>query len=93
MNPMSMDNFILHELIGLSAGVAHSSNPYDLGLRGKIVDETKNTLLIFDGVKKRMIPKDTAIFSFILPDKSITEVDGKKIIGRPDERIKNVRRK
>lgn len=93
MNPMSTDNFTLHELIGLTTGVACSSNPEHLVIRGIIVDETKNTLLVFDGVRKRMIPKDTAIFNFILPDKSTAEVDGKKIIGRPDERIKVVRRK
>lgn len=93
MNPITLQNLIRHELIGLDVSVNSSSNPEYLGIRGKIMDETKNTLLIFDGVKRRMIPKDVVIFNLTLPDKSIVEVDGREIVGRPDERIKTVRRK
>ena len=93
MNPITLHNLIRHELIGLDVSVNSSSNPEYLGSRGKIMDETKNTLLIFDGVKRRMIPKDVVVFNLTLPDKSIVEVDGREIVGRPDERIKTVRRK
>ena len=43
---ISAKNLIRHELIGLCAEVAESSNKTQKGIRGLVVDETKNLLTI-----------------------------------------------
>jgi len=91
MSPITLQNLIRHELIGLEVSVIRSSNPGCIGIRGKVIDETKGTILIFDGVKRKIVPKSVAMFGFTLPDKSIVEVEGREIVGRPEERIKLVR--
>lgn len=88
MAPIAKENLIRNELIGLQVSVIHSSDPTHVGIKGKVIDETKNMLMISDGVKKRWIQKDVAVYSFTLPDKSIVEVEGEEILGKPVERIK-----
>ena len=39
-------NLVKHELIGLEAEVAGSTNKFSIGISGLVVDETKNTLSI-----------------------------------------------
>ncbi len=79
---------IRHELIGLWAKVAKSRNPSYLGLSGKVIDETRNTLIIKDREKKKMIIKEVSVFHFKFPDGTIVEIDGKLLVGRPEDRLK-----
>ena len=52
-----------------------------------MVDETRNILVIrTDGQEKR-VPKAECTFRFEL-DRSVVEVDGKLLVGRPEDRIK-----
>ena len=88
MTPITEDNIIRHELIGLQVSVVHSSNPTHIGIKGKVIDENKNMLMILNGGKKRWIQKDAAVYSFTLPDKSIVVVEGNVIVGKSVERIK-----
>jgi ribonuclease P protein subunit POP4 len=81
-------NIVQHEFIGLEAKVVKSSNPQVIGIAGKVVDETRNTLTILHGGKRKVIVKDTAVFEFVLPDGTVVEIDGKVIMGRPEDRIK-----
>jgi len=76
------------ELIGLNAKVARSSHPDYMGIAGKVLDETRNTISILHKDKKKTIIKSTAVFHFTLPDGTIVEIDGKAIVGRPEDRIK-----
>jgi len=78
-----------HEFIGLEAKVVRSTHSGYIGISGKIIDETKKTLIIHgkDG-KKRVVPKEAAVFHFKLQDGTVVEVDGKVIVGRPEERLK-----
>ena len=78
-----------HEFIGLEAKVVKSTHSGYVGLSGKIIDETKKTLVMLgkDG-KRRVIPKEVAVFHFKLQNGTIVEVDGKAIVGRPEERLK-----
>jgi ribonuclease P protein subunit POP4 len=85
---IAKENLIRHELIGLQIRVIHSSNPTYTGIKGKVIDETKNMLMISDGVKKKWIQKDVAVYCFTLPDKSTVEVEGEEILGRPVKRLK-----
>lgn len=79
---------VQQELIGLDAKVVRSSHPGYVGIAGKVLDETRNTIIILHEKKKKMIIKRTAVFHFTLPDGTIVEIDGKAIVGRPENRIK-----
>jgi len=74
--------------IGLNAKVTESSNSEYIGINGKVVDETRNTLIISHEGKEKTIIKDVAVFHFTLPDGTVIEIDGKSIVGRPENRVK-----
>ena len=82
-------NLVRHELIGLEVKVKKSTDPTLSNVTGLVIDETYNTLKIEtkDG-KKKIIPKRNCIFIFSLPNRTKVEVDGKLIVGRPEDRIK-----
>ncbi|HUY01333.1 MAG TPA: ribonuclease P protein component 1 [Candidatus Deferrimicrobium sp.] len=79
---------IYHCLIGLEVKIVQSSNQNYHNLNGKVVDETKNTLIIEIGDKEKRIPKKNSTFQFRLQNKKAVEVNGKLLLGRPEERIK-----
>ena len=77
-----------HEFIGLEVKVAKSTNPDCVGIKGRVIDETRNTFVLMkDGVERRVI-KETSVFHFTYPDGTIVEIDGKLLVGRPEDRIK-----
>jgi len=82
-------NILRHELIGLDVEITQSTNNSLVGLKGKIVYETRNTITIerFGNFKEVMIPKNIAVFKFKLNDEYI-EVIGELLIGRPEDRLK-----
>ena len=82
-------NILRHELIGLDVEILESSNPSLVGIRGRVVDETRNTLIIerYDNGKEVIIPKDIAVFKFKLESKSV-RVLGRFLIGRSEDRLK-----
>jgi len=88
MNPITPENVLKHEIIGLDTRVSGGTNKQLVGLKGKIIDETRNTITIFDGKYKRIVPKDVAILRIRLPDGIWVEVNGKKLVGRPEDRVK-----
>ena len=79
---------VQQEFIGLKAEVVKSSNPTYIGIFGKVVDETRNVLVINHQNEKRNIIKNVAAFHFTMPDGTVVEINGKVIIGRPEDRIK-----
>ncbi|QOJ78208.1 ribonuclease P protein component 1 [Infirmifilum lucidum] len=84
-------NILRHELIGLQAEVVEARNPYLVGIRGIVLDETKNTLVIGEpGGGRKTVLKFQAVFRFILPDGTKVLVDGKYLVGRPEERLKKL---
>ena len=87
--PINEKNLVRHELCGLKVRVAKSTNPSHEGIKGRVVYETYNTLKIEtkEG-KEKTIPKDITIFIFTLPNGTKVQVDGKVLIGRPEDRIK-----
>lgn len=87
-------NIFRHELIGLNVEVIESSHQGLLGIKGKIVDETRNTIRIeTEGGRETLIAKDVAIFHFQTPDGQKVEIDGKILVSRPEDRIKKKFRK
>ena len=85
-------NIFYHELIGLYCEVIESSNKSFLGISGKVIDETKKTILIEkiceNGIEEKLIPKDVSIFHFKLPNGNWVEIHGKILVSRPEDRIK-----
>jgi len=84
-------NLLYSTFIGLEVEISNSSQRELVGLKGKIVDETKNLLVIekADGKEVR-IPKVSGRFRFTLEDGSKFEIEGMKIAFRPEERPKKV---
>jgi ribonuclease P protein subunit POP4 len=66
--------------------VLDDSNPSNVKIRGKVVDETMKTLVIQSAGMKRIAKKD-AVFKFSLGGKAV-KVEGQSLIGRPEDRVK-----
>jgi len=81
-------NLVRHELIGLKVKVIKSTNPSQIGLKGKVVDETRQMLIIETNKGEKKIEKKSAVFVFELPTGKKVEVDGKILVARPEDRIK-----
>ena len=73
-------------LIGLEVLVTNSKNPSVLGVRGTIINETKNTLVIETTEGKKTFIKNQVTLKVM---KSGEIIKGTKIVGRPEERIKS----
>ncbi|MGC8812653.1 MAG: ribonuclease P protein component 1 [Candidatus Aenigmatarchaeota archaeon] len=86
--PISPENLVRHELIGLEVKIKESTDPTLKNLKGRVIDETYNTLKIEVKGKEKVIPKSNCIFIFILPNKTKVQVDGKVLVARPEDRIK-----
>ena len=89
------DNVLIHELIGLEAEVVRCADRGMEGAKGKVVDETKNTLVMETGAggigaKEKTVPKKPCLFRFTLPDGRKVEVEGKMIAFDPVERSKKL---
>lgn len=72
----------------MKAIVARSSNPLLVGTSGQIVDETRNTVRLSTRKGVKVIPKGVAVFRFDLSDGSAVEVEGARLVGRPENRMK-----
>ncbi|MEK6826838.1 MAG: ribonuclease P protein subunit [Nanoarchaeota archaeon] len=80
-------NMWRRELIGLRITVINAINPALIGINGKVVDETKNTIKVMHKkVLKRLIKNQ--IKMKVRLQKRTIELDGKDIAGRLEERIK-----
>lgn len=74
-----------HELIGQEIEIIGSKNKSNLNLKGRIVDETKNTIKIMHQEKIKTLMKNSIAFKL---KKTSQIIEGKTITKRPEERIK-----
>ena len=81
-------DIIRGEFVGTEAKIVKSPHKGYVGLHGEVVDETKNTFTITHRGKAKSIIKDQAILNFKFPDGTIVEIDGKLLVGRPEDRLK-----
>lgn len=81
-------DIIRWEFIGSDLKIIGSRNPEYVGLSGKVVDETKNTFTILHNGARKKIIKEVCLFHFRFSDGTIVEVDGKLLVGRPEDRLK-----
>ena len=87
--PITPQNLIRHELIGLKVRIVKSTDPTQKGISGIVMDETYNTLKVeMKNSEEKTVIKENCIFVFTLPDKTKVQVDGKLLISRPEDRIK-----
>ena len=89
--PITKRNVLQHELIGLEVRVINSSDHNLIGTHGTIVDETRDMLVIGQGSKPKIIQKASSIFRITLPSGEEVEVDGAKLVARPEDRVKKRR--
>jgi ribonuclease P protein subunit POP4 len=88
MTQITPHNILRHELIGLTVKISRAKDPTIKGVKGKIVDESRNMLTLLDGGRELLIPKNVATFRFKLQDGTLVEVDGQRLVARPENRLK-----
>ena len=83
---ITTENIALHELIGLDTEITQSSNVQLIGLKGKIVDETKSMFSLYteNGIKK--LPKENSVWRFSFGNNEII-LNGDMLTKRSYERI------
>ncbi len=74
-----------YELIGEEIEVIRSKNKSNQGIKGKITDETKSTIMVEHHGKVKRLFKTNITFRLL---KSKEVIAGETIIKRPEERIK-----
>ena len=87
MTLITSENITRHELIGLDARISGGNNKSQKKIKGLIVAETRNTLTLSNGKKEKTVAKGDVSFSFNLGG-TLVEVEGKTLIGRPEDRVK-----
>lgn len=92
--PITPQNILHHELIGLKVKIVESVDGNLVDITGTIVDETEKTLVILSNQKEKRITKKIVKLHIVMPDGNIVEIDGTKLLGRPENRVKKpIRRK
>jgi ribonuclease P protein subunit POP4 len=81
-------DIIRHEFIGTEGKIAKSPHAAYVGIHGEVIDETKNTFTIMHKGKTKSVIKTSAVFNFKFSDGTIVEIDGRLLVGRPEDRLK-----
>ena len=84
---LTPESLARHELIGLDLLVEASREPGIVGLRARVVDETRNTFLLETERKVLRIPKKNTCLVFLLPNGQKVRVAGSILISQPENRI------
>jgi ribonuclease P protein subunit POP4 len=84
---ITKENILRHELIGLPVEVVQAANPAQRGIAGRIVDETRNMLVIGTPGGTKRIEKAHATFRITLPGGTVVDVSGSALVSQPEKRI------
>lgn len=87
---MKKRDFMKREFIGLEVEVASSTHEGYRSIRGRVVDETKNTIVIQQQGREKRVPKSGNEFLFTYGGERFA-VQGSEIQHRPEDRIKKIR--
>ena len=79
----------LCEIIGLKTRISYSKNKQLVGLSGKTILETKNTLIMKTEKGDKQIPKSICEFVFTLNKKEI-KINGTSLLKKPYERLESL---
>lgn len=82
-------NLRKHELIGLQVQVLRATDHGQENLSGRVVDETRNMLVVEVGGLEKRIPKQGTLFKFEIQGGTV--VEGDEIRFRPEDRVKKAR--
>ncbi len=83
----SPKNIVRHEMIGLIVKVIDASNSALIGIEGKIVDETRNTLVIETKQGEKTVLKAQVKLESVVGGEKVV-IDGKSLVARSEDRIK-----
>ena len=75
------------EFIGKELEVIEADNPSLVGIKGKVIDETKNMLIIERNNETKKLVKKQVTIKVKIEDKEII-IKGEILQGRPEERLK-----
>lgn len=67
-----------------------SPNLSEIGIKGRIVYETRNMIIIRKSGGDIKVPKEKRLFLFRLPSGRRVTVVGDRLVGRPEERVKRI---
>ncbi len=81
-------DIIRYEFIGTEGKVTRSPHEDYVGVGGQVIGETKNTFTFQSEGKAKSVLKGSAVFNFKFDDGTIVEIDGKLLVGRPEDRLK-----
>jgi ribonuclease P protein subunit POP4 len=81
-------DIVREEFIGTQAAIIRSPVSSYLGMAGPVVEETRNTITLLHESGPKHIIKELSIFNFQFPDGTTVEIDGKLLVGRPEDRLK-----
>ena len=81
---MNLETISEYDLIGQEITITQSKNEEIVGLKGKVIMETKNMITVNTDDGKKNIPKDICQFS---NNQGILETDSTKLRKRPHERM------
>ncbi len=87
---MDNDRIVKEELIGRDVTIKKCTDKKWINVSGKILNETKNTFLLEIGNQNKKIAKNIAMFEFEYENRK-TVVDGKRLLYRPEDRVKKAR--
>ncbi len=86
-------DIVRYEFIGTEGEVSQSLHKDYVGVGGTVVGETKNTFTFQSQGKAKSVIKESAVFNFQFDDGTIVQIDGKLLVGRPEDRLKkNIKR-
>ncbi|MEE9525249.1 MAG: ribonuclease P protein subunit [Candidatus Woesearchaeota archaeon] len=81
---MKSEDIIKREIIGLTTEVVDSKNKGNIGIKGNIIDETKNTIIIQHKKNKKRLFKNNITLKI-----NNQIIKGKTLQGKPKDRIKS----
>ncbi len=88
MTGITPHNILRHELIGTNVRIVKSNDPTLKGVQGTIMDETRNMITVQRRDKQIRVPKGVAVFRFKLRSGLVVDVEGYRLVGRPENRLK-----
>lgn len=81
-------DIIQYEFIGTEGNVVESIHEDYVGLGGEVIGETKNTFTFRSEGKAKRVLKESAVFNFRFGDGTVVQINGKLLVGRPEDRLK-----
>lgn len=82
------EDVVKQELIGKEITVIDAKNSTINGIKGKIVNETKNTITVKTETKEKTIPKNQIIIQI-----KNQKIYGRMLLFKPEDRIKITKKK